>query len=903
MKKLKLEINVSHFVITLYDKSLRYLTDDFLSPYWSYKFEFNKRIRRAIRVKDKPFFVNYTDEDGNDVYRIHKSLLRPYVGYIGANGRVSSDVIELVNNTKTKHGDYADIEFNDTKYVMRDYQDNIIKKVLGNEERLSMINLATGLGKALCHGTKVKIPNGWKNIEDIQVGDLVMGSNGEYTNVIGVYPQGVKDIWTVKFADGRSLDVTMEHLWSVISPLLAGNDKREAKDYKPMVVDTRFLSEYLNAIRKNPYNSISRMYIPLVQPEKGTHKDFIIHPYILGVLLVDGGISRKDVNIHCSDKGVIKHVEKLLDSDYYIKVYRDTPKCPKYTIKRINKNTNAANIYKQELKRLGLMGTKSYTKFIPEEYMNASLEQKWELIRGLMDTDGYVDKSIGRNGSSVRADGSTCVGAIQIALSNERLIKQIQEIVWSLGDMARLSVKYPFYTYKGERLPGRPSYKLSIRSKTPKAYFTRESKRGERLQETSQYSETLKLRIIDVEYKCQAEATCIAVDSPDHLYVAEQYIVTHNTSVSFKLMSLLKLKIGMFLLPKYIDKAIEDIEEHYPKIKGRYLVIQGGDALRNLMLNADEYRKKYDVFIFSIRTITNYLTVYDNRKGDIFLLKEYPIAPENLMKALGIGIFLNDESHQEPANVSKMMLYFDCDYFILLTATFNSNDPHTVKMYKMMVPERLRFGVDTAMDKYITINNIRYFIEKAPKLKHQTNQGYSQILYEQSLLARPYLLAQYDKMIIKYVERDYINKKKKDQKCLVYAATVDMCKHLCNTLRREYPHLKISTYVQEDDYENIMTSDISVSTSLSASTGLNIVGLICIIQTISMGSLQANRQMVGRLRKIPDTELTYDALYCGNLRKHKDLYKQRESCTKDIAKEWHYETYRPNAWETELKLR
>ena len=903
MKRLKLEINVAHFVVTLFDKSLRYITDDFLSPYWSYKFEFNKRIRRAIRVKDKPFFINYTDENGNDVYRIHKSLLRSYIGYIGANGKISSDAIELVNNTKEIHGDYANIEFNDAKYTMRDYQEDVIKRVLGNEDRLSMINLPTGYGKALCHGTKVKIPNGWKNIEDIQVGDLVMGSNGEYTNVIGVYPQGVKDIWTVKFADGRSLDVTMEHLWSIISPLLAGNDKREAKDYKPMVVDTRFLSEYLNAIRKNPYNSTSRMYIPLVQPEKGTHKDFIIHPYILGVLLGDGGISRKNVNIHCSDKGVIKHVENLLDPDYYIKVYRDTPKCPKYTIKRINKNTNAANIYKQELKRLGLMGTKSYTKFIPEEYMNASLEQKWELIRGLMDTDGYVDKSIGRNGSGVRADGSTCVGTIQIALSNERLIKQIQEIVWSLGDMARLSVKYPFYTYKGERLPGRPSYKLSIRSKTPKAYFTRESKRGERLQETTQYSETLKLRITDVEYKCQAEATCIAVDSPDHLYVAEQYIVTHNTSVSFKLMSMLRLKIGMFLLPKYIEKAAEDIEDHYPEIKGRYLIIQGGDALRDLMLNAETYKKKYSVFIFSIRTITNYLSVYDNRKGDMFLLKEYPISPENLMQALGIGIFLNDESHQEPVNVSKMMLYFDCDYFILLTATFNSNDPHTVKMYKMMIPDHLRFGLDNAMDKYITINNIRYFIEKAPRLKHQTNQGYSQILFEQSLLARPYLLTQYGKMIIKYVERDYINKKKKDQKCLVYASTVDMCKHLCQILRREYPHLKISTYVQEDDYENIMTSDISVSTSLSASTGLDIKGLICIIQTISMGSLQANRQMVGRLRKIPDTELTYDALYCGNLRKHKDLYKQRESCTKDIAKEWHYETYRPNAWETELKLR
>ena len=87
MKKLKLEINVSHFVITLYDKALDQITRDFLSPYWSYKFEYNKNIRRAIRVKDKPFFVNYLDEDNHEVYRLHKSLLKPYLGYIGANGK------------------------------------------------------------------------------------------------------------------------------------------------------------------------------------------------------------------------------------------------------------------------------------------------------------------------------------------------------------------------------------------------------------------------------------------------------------------------------------------------------------------------------------------------------------------------------------------------------------------------------------------------------------------------------------------------------------------------------------------------------------------------------------------------------------------------------------------------
>ena len=406
MKKLKLEINVSHFVITLYDKILENITRDFLSPYWSYKFEYNKNIRRAIRVKDKPFFVNYLDEDNHEVYRLHKSLLKPYLGYIGANGKISSDTVELINNTKEKHGDYADIEFDHKKFTLRDYQERISKQVLENSEHFSMINLNVGLGKSL--------------------------------------------------------------------------------------------------------------------------------------------------------------------------------------------------------------------------------------------TACYI-------------------------------------------------------------------------------------------------------------------------------------------------LSELKTKIAIVILSKYLEKWEEDVLKHYPNMKDRYIVIQGGDALRDLMVNAEEYKKKYDIFIFSIRTLMNYINVYDNRKGDVFLLKEYPVAPENFIQRLGIGAFLNDESHQEPGSVSKILLYFQCDFYLLLTATFSSNDPHTVKMYKMLAPERLRFNLETDRGNYIKVNNVRYYIEKAPKLRHQTNQGYSQVLFEQSILSRPYLLAQFDKMVLKYVERDYIEKRKPGYKCLVYAATVDMCKHLMVILRKEYP--------------------------------------------------------------------------------------------------------------------
>lgn len=73
-----------------------------------------------------------------------------------------------------------------------------------------------GSGKALLDGTPVRTDNGWVNIEDLKVGDKVLGEDNEYHNVLGVYPQGDnRELYKFYFEDGRDIIVDSEHLWKV----------------------------------------------------------------------------------------------------------------------------------------------------------------------------------------------------------------------------------------------------------------------------------------------------------------------------------------------------------------------------------------------------------------------------------------------------------------------------------------------------------------------------------------------------------------------------------------------------------------------------------------------------------------------------------------------------------------
>ena len=125
--------------------------------------------------------------------------------------------------------------------------------------------------------TPVLTPDGFRPIGTLTVGDLVIGSDGKPTPVIGVYPQGEKDIYRVTAQDGASTLASGDHLWAVATR----DDRRRGKPLR--VLTTR---EMIGNLRANHYH---RYELPLHSaPVRFPYREVPMDPYALGLLLGDG---------------------------------------------------------------------------------------------------------------------------------------------------------------------------------------------------------------------------------------------------------------------------------------------------------------------------------------------------------------------------------------------------------------------------------------------------------------------------------------------------------------------------------------------------------------------------------------------------------------------------------------
>lgn len=505
-----------------------------------------------------------------EVVEILKYIVYNNISFMNIRG--CKQLLDFIKETEYEH-EYPEVRLDWNALKRMEYEPFDYAKEFYNhyEEykkktgyRGILLDACVGAGKAQNVRSKVRIPDGWKAIGSLKVGDKVMAIDGTYTTVTGVFPQGMRPIYEIKFKDGRSIKVDENHLWEISTRHIYNNCKLFEKEYEAIystkgklirrngVIRTKRLYEtfnhpvYKDRLKKNQ----STIYIPLCQPEKNKDKEFFIHPYILGCILGDGNISKTTINLYISDLGVVERLCSFLDKDYTISKLRYERGC--YRFKIVNKDSKSrVNKYKEELTRLKLMGRRAWDKFIPREYLNSSEEQRWELLRGLMDTDGWVDKTKGRNGLAHNPKTKKKYnGNIMFGTTSELLAYTVSQLVYSMGDICRQSTKIPHYTYKNQKLTGRTFYKLSIRSKTPRKYFTRQSKRLERLGEESQYSGNLMLAIESVTKLNKYEKTvCIMIDHPRHLYITEDYIVTHNTNMSLTLGEMLNVDKFIIVCP------------------------------------------------------------------------------------------------------------------------------------------------------------------------------------------------------------------------------------------------------------------------------------------------------------------------------------------------------------------
>lgn len=413
---------------------------------------------------------------------------------LGYNFEIADSALRMMNNVNDNlessySSEYIELnlpvrkKFYGYQTVGIEYMSNNMGVINGDQMRL---------GKALRKGTPIlKYDLGWHPIETIKVGDFITSKNGEKTKVLGFYPQGKKQVYEITFSDGTKIECCDKHLWNVQTTNMrfSGKNNWYTKTTQEIIED---------GIKYNSGNN--RYYIPMFEPSKTTGIDeeiLNIHPYILGVLLGDGGLTTGRINITSADEDLIELVKRYLPKDYKVKHNGGI----EYTITKKVNNGKTSRL-KTFLKDCGVMGKYSYEKAIPPIYIFASYEARQYLLQGLLDTDGYCSKK----------------GTVQFNTSSSMLAFGVKLLVQSLGGVVRMSTK---------KTKCRPTFILTIN--LPKGFLPFALKRKsdkylkrKRKFEPSRAIVAIKKTVID-------DAYCLAVDAPDKLFVTKDYVITHNT--------------------------------------------------------------------------------------------------------------------------------------------------------------------------------------------------------------------------------------------------------------------------------------------------------------------------------------------------------------------------------------
>jgi phosphate starvation-inducible PhoH-like protein len=367
--------------------------------------------------------------------------------------------------------------------------------------------LAFMRGRAQPLSNEVLTPEGFRPIGTLRVGDLVTGSNGYPTPVIGVYPQGRKEVFRVRSQDGASTLCCGEHLWHVFTP----EDRARGKPGR--VLETREMVGQLRRANQHRYE------LPLLSaPAEFESADLPIDPYALGLLLGDGCLrSNTTPSFTTSDEELAVALEASLDG-----IELKPKGSYDYVLRHIDGHRGGvivANPVTVVLRELGLAGTYSHTKFIPECYLQNASGVRVALLQGLLDSDG----------GPVAQKGRTC--RIQYTTCSERLRDDVLYLVRSLGGVA-----YWRRRAAEGRSPGfangRPvayrndSFVIDIRLPRTIEPFRLTRKR----EIYARYGGGRPMRFIDeIEPVGEAETVCIAVAAEDSLYVTDDFLVTHNT--------------------------------------------------------------------------------------------------------------------------------------------------------------------------------------------------------------------------------------------------------------------------------------------------------------------------------------------------------------------------------------
>lgn len=367
-------------------------------------------------------------------------------------------------------------------------------------------------------------PDGFVQMGDLNVGDVISDPNGGVQEVLNIHEHDEREIYEVHFGDGRVVETSDDHKWAVTTSYWKrqGAPGRarlpwatEAPETYPQLENYGVLSTKEIGHRLLASERTANFETPSIEPvEYNTGGSLPIDPYLLGLILGDGHIgsdkSYTTPNITTADDEIIQSIRDVVGDTIRIKSKRDGSKA--VTVVLSTGRKVRGNKYTDALRLLGLRGRKSHDKFIPQNYQFAPIADRIALLQGLMDTDGSCN-----NGQNIYTSVS------------ERLADDIETLIRGLGSTS---------LYRRVRESTNPNHRrvyvvdfdihhsiIPFRlSRKIERYQPKSCTMGNNIARVVQTGRFEKMR-------------CITVSGQSSLYLTEGFIPTHNSDDKTELFS------------------------------------------------------------------------------------------------------------------------------------------------------------------------------------------------------------------------------------------------------------------------------------------------------------------------------------------------------------------------------
>jgi hypothetical protein len=363
-----------------------------------------------------------------------------------------------------------------TQFHPYEFQEKLINRF--HKHRFNICKMPRQTGKALSLDTPIPTPSGWTTMGDLKIGDNILSPTGNSVSVVmKTETMYNHDCYKITFDNGEEIIADADHLWEVNSSYW--------RTGKKVITSKDIYNQYQSKSRNKKGKGVQgSLFVDKSKPIKFIKNTLDIDPYLLGVWLGDG---------YSSDGRVIAHKDdfNFYKNKFDIEYERESDNCIRFKIR---------NLY-PKLKKYNLIKN----KHIPLKYLRSSYEDRLNLLRGLMDTDGYIKKNS---------------RSFEFYQKNYDLILQVVELLSSLGiksNVRRKEIKGNYY------------HTVSFSTKErvfnlPRKISNINLTKSERKQEGRHY-------IHKIEKVDSVPVACIQVDSEDHLFLCGRtFIPTHNST-------------------------------------------------------------------------------------------------------------------------------------------------------------------------------------------------------------------------------------------------------------------------------------------------------------------------------------------------------------------------------------